>query len=182
MLQEFGAHKLKVERLNYEVITLIPKLKEACRIQQYRPICLLNVSFKIITKILMMRMESCMSRIINKCQSTFIKGRNIMDGVMILHEIVHDVKVRKKDGVILKLDFEKAYDKISWEFLFEMLRQRGLRESWCKWMREVVSSGTLSVKVNGLMGGYFKCGKVVRQGDPLSPLLFNLAAACRQLG
>jgi hypothetical protein len=105
-----------------------------------------------------------------------------MDGVMILHEIVHDVKVRKKDGVILKLDFEKAYDKISWEFLFEMLRQRGLRESWCKWMREVVSSGTLSVKVNGLMGGYFKCGKVVRQGDPLSPLLFNLAAACRQLG
>jgi hypothetical protein len=151
MLQEFGAHKLKVERLNYEVITLIPKLKEACRIQQYRPICLLNVSFKIITKILMMRMESCMSRIINKCQSTFIKGRNIMDGVMILHKIVHDVKVRKKDGVILKLDFEKAYDKISWEFLFEMLRQRGLRESWCKWMREVVSSGTLSVKVKGTL-------------------------------
>jgi hypothetical protein len=117
-----------------------------------------------------------MSRIINKCQSVFIKGRNIMDGVMILREIVHDVKVRKKDGVILKLDFEKAYDKISWEFLFEMLKQRGFCESWCKWMREVVSSGTLSVKVNGLMGGYFKCGKGVRQGDPLSPLLFNLAA------
>jgi hypothetical protein len=68
MLQEFGAHKLQVERLNYGVITLIPKLKEAYRIQQSRPICLLNVSFKIITKILMMRMESCMSRIINKCQ------------------------------------------------------------------------------------------------------------------
>jgi hypothetical protein len=146
MLIEFGAHQLNVGRLNYGVITLIPKLKEACRIQQYRPICLLNVSFKIITKILMMRLESCMSRIINKCQSAFIKGRNIMDGVMILHEIVHDVKVRKKDGVILKLDFEKAYDKISWEFLFEMLKQRGFCESWCKWMREVVSSGTLSVK------------------------------------
>jgi hypothetical protein len=53
----------------------------------------------------MMRLEGCMSRIINKCQTAFIKGRNIMDGVMILHEIVHDVKVKKKDGVILKLDF-----------------------------------------------------------------------------
>jgi hypothetical protein len=176
MLIEFGVHKLNVGRLNYGVVTLIPKLKEACKIQQYRPICLLNVSFKIITKILMMRLEGCMSKIINKCQTTFIKGRNIMDGVMILHEIVHDVKVRKKDGVILKLDFEKAYDKISWEFFFEMLKQRGFCESWCKWMREVVSSGTLSVKVNGLMGGYFKCGKGVRQGNPLSPLLFNLAA------
>jgi hypothetical protein len=80
----------------------------------------------------MMRLEGCMSRIINKCQTTFIKGRNIMDGVMVLHEIVHDVKVRKKDGVILKLDFEKAYDKISWEFIFEMLKQRGFCESWCK--------------------------------------------------
>jgi hypothetical protein len=72
----------------------------------------------------MLIFENCMSRIIHRCQSTFIIGRNIIDGVMTLHEILHDVKHNKSDGVILKLDFEEAYDKISWDFLFEMLRQR----------------------------------------------------------
>jgi hypothetical protein len=152
MLNEFWAQKLDLGRLNYGIITLIPKLKEATRIQQYRPIRLLNVSYKIITKILMLRFEGCMSRIINRCQSTFIKGRNIMDGVMTLHEILHDVKNKKRDGLILKLDFEKAYDKISRDFLFEMLRQRGFDEIWCKWIKEVVTSGTLSVQVNGSVG------------------------------
>jgi hypothetical protein len=80
----------------------------------------------------MLRSEGCMSRIIHRCQPAFIKGRNIMDGVMTLHAILHDVKHNKRDGLILKLDFEKAYDKISWDFLFEMLRQRGFNETWCK--------------------------------------------------
>jgi hypothetical protein len=162
MLIEFWQQELDLGRLNYGIITLIPKLKEASRIQQFRPICLLNVSFKIITKILMLRFEGCMSRIINKCQSAFIKGRNIMDGVMTLHEILHDVKYRKKDGLILKLDFEKAYDKISWDFLFDMLKQRGFNETWCKWIEKVVTSGTLSVQINGSVGSYFKSGKGVR--------------------
>jgi hypothetical protein len=64
-----------------------------------RPICLLNVSFEIITKILMLRFEDCMNRIIHRCQSAFIKGRNIMDGVLTLHEILHDVKIKKKGWV-----------------------------------------------------------------------------------
>jgi hypothetical protein len=102
-----------VDILNYGVITLIPKIKEASKIQQYRPICLLNVSYKIITKALMLRFEDCMSRIISKSQNAFIKGRNIMDGVLSLHEILHETKRKKMDGIILKLDFEKAYDKIS---------------------------------------------------------------------
>ena len=97
-------------------------------------------------------------------------------GVMALHEVQHDTKSKKRDGLILKLDFEKPYDKISWEFLFDCLRQRGFCENWCKWIKVVVTSGTLSVKVNDILGNYFQSGKGVRHGDPLSPLLFNLAA------
>jgi hypothetical protein len=97
-----------------------------------------------------------------------------MDGVLTLHEILHDVKIKKKDGLIFKLDFEKAYDNISWDFFFEMLTQRGFNEKWRTWVQSVVS-GTLSVQVNGNIGNYFKGGKGVRQGDPLFPLLFNLA-------
>lgn len=99
-----------------------------------------------------------------------------MDGVLTLHEILHDAKTKKKDGMFLKLDFEKSYKKISWDFLFKTLEQRGFCETWCKWIKEVVSSGTLSVKANDMVRSYFKSGKGVRQGDPLSPLLFNLAA------
>lgn len=176
MFADFSNHNLDIGRLNYGTISLIPKVKEANIIQQYRSICLLNVIYKIFTKALMLRVENVLERIINRSQTAFLKGRNIMDGVMCLHEILHDTKARKKDGIILKLDFEKAYDKINWDFIMECLKQRGFCEKWCKWIWEVMTSGTLSVKVNSGLGSYFKCGKGVRQGDPLSPLLFNLAA------
>lgn len=176
MFTHFHSHNLDIGRLNYGIITLIPKNKEANKIQQYRPICLLNVIFKIFTKVLMFRLEHILERIINKSQTAFLKGRNIMEGVMCLHEILHDTKIRKKDGIILKLDFEKAYDKISWSFLMECLRQRGFCDKWCNWIQEIVTSGTLSVKVNGGKGDYFKCGKGIRQGPPSPPLLFNIAA------
>ena len=113
MFTELQNNEMKMERLNYGLITLLPKVKEANRIQQYRPICLLNVVYKIFTKSLMLRLEPIMGKIINKCQTGFIKGRNILDGIMSLHEILHDTKVKKKDGLVLKLDFEKTYDKIS---------------------------------------------------------------------
>jgi hypothetical protein len=98
MVHEFRSHELDVDMLNYGVITLIPKSKEAVKIQQYRPICLLNVSYKIITKALMLRFEDCMSRIINRSQNAFVKGRNIMEGVLSLHEIIHDTKREKRMG------------------------------------------------------------------------------------
>lgn len=151
MFAEFQNNEMELERLNYGVITLMPKIKEANKIQQYRPICLLNVVYKIFTKALMLRLEPVMGKIINRCQTGFIKGRNIVEGIM-LHEILHDTRIKKKDGLVLKLDFEKAYDKISWGFLFECMRQRGFCEKWCQWIKKVVTCGTLSVKVNDKVG------------------------------
>jgi hypothetical protein len=110
----------------------------------------------------MLRLEACMSRIINPWQTTFIKGRNIMDGVMSLHEILHDTKRRGKNSLVLKIDFEKAYDKINWDFMFDCFQQRGFCEKWCAWIKEVLACGTLSVKANDVIGAYFKSGKGVR--------------------
>ena len=96
-----------------------------------------------------------------------------MNGIMILHEILHETKRRKQMGIVLKLDFEKAYDKVKWRFLFQCLSTRGFCRVWCDWIKRVVSGGTVSVKLNNLIGPYIKSHKGVRQGDPLSPILFN---------
>lgn len=109
LFHEFHDQNLNLGKFNYGLITLLPKVKEANNIQQYKPICLFNVIYKIFTKALMQRLYKVMGRMINRCQSGFLKEINIMDGIMALHDILHDTRIRKKkDGLLLKLDFEKA--------------------------------------------------------------------------
>lgn len=79
---------------------------------------------------------------------------------------------------MLKLDFEKAYDKVNWEFLFDCLALRGFCGTWCNWIKKVVTGGTVCIKINNKIGPYFVSHKGVRQGDPLSPTLFNFVADC----
>jgi hypothetical protein len=130
-----------------------------------------------VTKVLTIRIEWVAEKLILQNKSAFMKGINIMYGIMTLHEVLHETKRNQEVGIILKLDFEKAYDKICWEFLFESLRLRGFHEKWCGWIKDVVT-GTVAVKINKKVGPYFLSKKGVRQGDPLSPILFNMAADC----
>ena len=103
LFEDFHNDKADISRLNYGIITLLPKTKEANRIQQYRPICLLNCLYKLITKVLTIRVEPFADKLINRSQTAFLKGRNIFTGIMCLHEIIHETKKRKEVGVILKL-------------------------------------------------------------------------------
>ena len=98
--------------LNFGIITLVPKVLEANRIQQYRPICLLNVSFKIFTKVAKNRINIVADHVIILTQSAFMAGRNILEGVVILHETIHELPRKNLNGNIFKIDFEKAYDKV----------------------------------------------------------------------
>jgi hypothetical protein len=97
-----------------------------------------------------------------------------MDGVVSLHEIMHHVHVKKQVGVILKLCFEKAYDKLNWEFLLSCFQLRGFNNLFCSWIRQILHNGTVSAKLNDEVGAYFQSAKGVRQGNPLSPFLFNM--------
>jgi len=176
MFREFHRGRLPLFNLNFGTISLIPKQKEVKQIQQYRPICMLNVSFKIFTKVLANRLTVVADKVVRKSQTTFMPGRNILEGVVILHETVHELHKKKKNGVILKLDFEKAYDKVNWSFVQQTMRMKGFSSVWCKWIEEVVSRGSVGIRINEEVDHSFQTKKELRQGDPLSPILFNLVA------
>src|SRR4029079_4349786 len=99
MLDDRHAGHLDLWRLNYGVIILLPKLKLPNNIKQFRPICLLNIIYKIITKVLTLRLTKVASRVISQHQISFIPGRNILDGVVILHEVLHSFKHKKEKGI-----------------------------------------------------------------------------------
>jgi len=176
MFREFHAGNLPLFNLKFGIITLIPKQKEVKQIQQYRPICMLNVSFKIFTKVLANRLTAVAEKVVRKSQTAFMPGRNILEGVVVLHETIHELHKKKKNGVILKLDFEKAYNKVNWSFVQRTLRMKGFPLIWCKWIEDIVSQGSVGIKVNDEVGQNFQTRKGLRQGDPLYPILFNLVA------
>uniref|UniRef100_A0A453M9N5 Reverse transcriptase domain-containing protein n=1 Tax=Aegilops tauschii subsp. strangulata TaxID=200361 RepID=A0A453M9N5_AEGTS len=97
-----------------------------------------------------------------------------MEGVVLLHEVVHELKVQKKDGLLLEIDFEKTYDTFKCPFLYQMLQAKGFRDVWCDWVMELVRGDKVVDKVNAQSGPYFPTFKGVRQGYPLSPLLCNI--------
>jgi hypothetical protein len=115
-----------------------------------------------------------MQRIVAPTQSAFIKGRYILESVVVAHEIVHSINKSGEQGVVLKLDYEKAYDRVSWTFLFEMLESRNFAPGLVNWIKQIVVGGSVGILLNGEDSSYFKTGKGLRQGDPLSPFLFNL--------
>jgi hypothetical protein len=98
LFHEFHQGSLSLFSLNFGTIILLPKCAEDLKIQQYRPVCLLNVSFKIFTKVLTNCLTSVAHRVIQPTQATFLPGRNIMEGVIVLHEIIHELHRKKQSG------------------------------------------------------------------------------------
>jgi hypothetical protein len=112
------------------------------------PICLLNVDFKISPKLLTDRITPIAEKVISESQTIFIKGRNILEGVVVLHEVLHEFRRTGKQGVLLKIDFEKLYDKVSWSFIQEVLEKKGFSEAWVKQTMCIVQGGKVCIKIN----------------------------------
>lgn len=160
---------------NSSFIALIPKIHNAKFVKDFRPISLIGSMYKIIGKILANRITEVIDSLISQEQSAFVKGRQILDGPMILNEVVAWCKKMKKKSMLFKVDFEKAYDSIRWDYLDDVMKKMGFGPRWCNWIRACLESSMSSVLVNGAPTNEFRCYRGLRQGDPLSPFLFILA-------
>ena len=150
-------------------MTLIAKGQGADKIQMYRPICMLNVPFKIFIKVLNTRAMLVADKVVSRIQTTFIKGRYILDNVVMLHETMHFLHKNKVSGVLFNVDFKKSYDKINWPFMLSVLEMKGFPEKFIQWTKAVIYNGKVSITLNDMIGKYFTTRKGLRQGDPFSP-------------
>lgn len=114
--------------------------------------------------------------LIGESQTTFIKHRKILDGALIANEAVWWVKRSKQKFAILKIDFQKAYDTIRWDFLNEILIGMGFGNKWTRWVMECMTTASMSILINGSPTSSFQLKRGLRQGNPLSPFLFILVA------
>ena len=131
-------------------ITLIPKVDGPTKVNDFRPISLLNISMKIITKLLANRLQKLIQQIIHKNQYGFIQSRTIQDCLAWALEYLHMCHQSRKELIILKLDFEKAFDKVEHHAMLAVMQHKGFGNRWLSWMKLIFASGTSSILLNGL--------------------------------
>jgi hypothetical protein len=161
--------------INKGVITLIPKTGDRAKLSNWRPITLLGSIYKILAKTLAGRIQSALTHIIRPNQTGFVEGRSILDNVFMAQESLGWAEESGQDLVLLLLDFEKAFDRIEWGFLFTALSKLGFNDTWVRWVGSLYQSASSTIKVNGIAGPDFQLARSVRQGCPLAPYLFILA-------
>ena len=174
VLDFFSTGKL-LKVINVTSLTLIPKVKSPTHVSDFRPISCCYVIYKCITKLLCENIKLVLPGLISQNQGAFVAQRSILHNVLLCQDIVKMYKPRQKQKCcLMKIDIQKAYDTVNWAFLEEILLKLGFPSRFVKLIMVCVESPTFSLMINGSATGFFNSKRGIRQGDPISPLLFVL--------
>jgi hypothetical protein len=160
--------------LNATFFMLIPKSSKPVNFNDFRPIALCNFMYKVISKTIANRLKDTLAKCISFEQFGFLKDQLIFDAVGITQECLHSAKIKKLNVVILKLDLKRAYDSVSWKYLYLLLDQIGLDRLNKSWIMGYITLVNTTMLVNGTPTDFFRCHRGLRQGCPMSPMLFLL--------
>ena len=157
------------------VLSLLPKIDKDLRfLANWRPVSLLSTGYKILTKLLAMRLQNVIKSIINPDQVGYIQGRYIGENVRIMYDIIQYADLEDLEAYITQVDFEKVFDSVKWGFLFRALEAFNFGEYFRTWIKILYSDISACVGNNGHFSNYFKLTRSIRQGCPISALLFLL--------
>lgn len=175
MLEKYWEDGVLAESVTEGMIRLIPKSINKSELKDWRPLTMLNTDYKIIARILASRLQLLLPLIVLPQQTGFIKGRNMLDNVLALWMAQDAAKINKSTGLFVKLDFEKAYDRLEHDYLWDTMGKCRLGSKFVQLVKGLTLGASTAVHLNGAKTFRFPVGRGVRQGCPLAPLLFALA-------
>jgi len=129
---------------NDSFICLLPKVDNPQQLGDFRPISLVGCLYKIVSKLLSIKLKKVLSKVIDLRQSTFLEGSELLDSVLVTNEVLDEIRKKKKSCVFFKVDYEKAYDSVSWEFIFYMLGRLGFCDKWIRWIKACLEFSSVS--------------------------------------
>ena len=172
----FEKGKLSVT-LRQSVIICLPKgNKDRSLIKNWRPISLLSVVYKLASGVIANRLKESLNKIISNCQSGFMKGRYISDSTRLIYDALEIAETHKIPGLLMCIDFEKAFDSLSWKFLYKVLSFFGYSQNFIKWVKLFNTDIKAYVLQCGFLSEEINIERGCRQGDPISSYLFLLGA------
>ncbi|KAL5556427.1 hypothetical protein UlMin_038663 [Ulmus minor] len=164
--------------INASSIVLIPRKPNPTRPNYFRPILVCNVVYRVITKLLANRLKLHLDRLICPTQNAFVPGKSIHDNSILFQEVIHSMKKKKKKDAHgwmgLKIDLEKAYDRLSSDFVKQVLVAFGFSHRWIQWISSCLSTINMKLLINGSFFGNIRPKRGLQQGDPTSPYIFIL--------
>ena len=137
-------------------------MNDPLTLDQFKPISLVGIFYKIVIKVLAGRMKEVLSLVIDEHQSVLLRNRGMLDSVLIANEVVEEVRRNQRSALCFKVDYEKAYDSIRGNFLLDMLHRLGFLCKWIKWVKGCLQSASISVLINGSPTEEFKPSRGLR--------------------